>query len=194
VGRYFWLQILRALIVSIPIVILIAILAATGVLSVLGHRDSNAALVMVPAMLLGEIGGLVWAVLVFIRIALAFPAAIGEDLTAWRAIRRSFELTRGAKGRIFVVGLVLVFLNYAGVFVLEIVLMAIVAVGLLVGALLHLSIAWAIGGGCVVGIVLLAGLMLWSSIGWSALCIGTAALYRDQRLRAEGAAAGVISS
>jgi len=58
-------------------------------------------------------GAIVYAVLMLLRYSLAIPAAVVEDLKARPAIRRSVELSKGSRGRIFVL-LLLIFVIELG--------------------------------------------------------------------------------
>jgi len=58
-------------------------------------------LLLVPLML----AALVYGVLMSLRYSLAMPACVVEGLPAGQAIKRSIELSQGARGRIFVLGL-----------------------------------------------------------------------------------------
>jgi hypothetical protein len=55
------------------------------------------ALLMIPAV--------VYAILMSLRYALALPACVLEDLKTRKALRRGIDLSKGARGRIFVLGL-----------------------------------------------------------------------------------------
>ncbi len=46
-----------------------------------------------------------YGVVMMLRYSLAVPACVVEDQTAFKAIRRSIDLSKGARGRIFVLGL-----------------------------------------------------------------------------------------
>lgn len=192
-GRYLWLQLLRAIVITFPILIVggvAAVAVGAGVYAMM-RANSQAIFVLIPLLILFYIASLVWTVLAMIRLALAYPASIAEGLTAWSAIRRSLRLTRGAMGRIFVVALVIFAVNYAGTCVLEMAMMLIVALGLLAGLALHLGTPWAIGGGIIFGLVFLVAVFVWTMATYSALFISTVVLYRDQRLRLEGTAPAV---
>jgi hypothetical protein len=58
-------------------------------------------LVMTPVFLLALIYGL----LMSLRYSLSMPACVVEELTATQSIKRSIQLSKGARGRIFVLGL-----------------------------------------------------------------------------------------
>jgi len=53
------------------------------------------------------LGAFVYAVLMALRYSLALPAAVLEDLPARKALRRSIDLSKGSRGRIFVLGLLI---------------------------------------------------------------------------------------
>jgi hypothetical protein len=50
---------------------------------------------------------MIYAIWMALRYSLAIPASVVENLKARVAIRRSIDLTRGARGRIFVLGLLI---------------------------------------------------------------------------------------
>lgn len=118
-GRYLWLMALVALAVYTPFLILfggylllaIVYLIPKGVLANAGtHANPQATLVFGAATLavvLLSIPALVYAVIMGLRYSLAVPAAVVEDLKARPALRRSIELSKGARGRIFVLGLLI---------------------------------------------------------------------------------------
>jgi uncharacterized membrane protein len=58
------------------------------------------------------IGWLVYAILMGLRYALAVPACVVEKLTARNAIRRSIDLSKGSRGRIFVLGLLVITIQF----------------------------------------------------------------------------------
>ena len=98
-GRYIWLAILRALIVMLPIVGFGAVIVGTVGLSMArgrGGMDPSVMIVIFPLLMLFYLGAMVFAVLVMLRLVLAVPACVAEDLSAWKGIRRSNQLTKGA--------------------------------------------------------------------------------------------------
>jgi uncharacterized membrane protein len=56
-------------------------------------------------------GAIAYAVFMALRYSLAVPASVLEDLPARKAIRRSIELSKGSRGRIFVLGLLITFIQ-----------------------------------------------------------------------------------
>jgi hypothetical protein len=59
------------------------------------------------------LGAMIYAVIMALRYSLAIPSSVIEDLKARRAIRRSIELSKGSRGRIFVL-LLLIFVIEIG--------------------------------------------------------------------------------
>ena len=120
-GRYLWLMVVTAFRAWVPLAIayvaLFAILFAvmpSGFL--LNPQVAHNAppqnptqlivaglgmLVLLPLML----GACVYGVLMSLRYSLAMPACVVERLPAGQAIKRSIELSKGSRGRIFVLGL-----------------------------------------------------------------------------------------
>lgn len=74
----------------------------------LGGRSGNSVLTVIGGglVLLAVLGGLSGGFVLYLRNALAVPAAVAEGLTIRSAMRRSKNLAAGTKGRIFVVLLI----------------------------------------------------------------------------------------
>lgn len=120
IGRYLWLMVIIAFVVYIPFLILFGgyftclfvYLKPLGALSQAGaapNPQAALALVGVTAVfvLLG-IPALVYSILMGLRYSLALPASVVEDLKARQALKRSIELSKGARGRIFLLALLIV--------------------------------------------------------------------------------------
>jgi hypothetical protein len=117
VVRYVWLMVLRGLIVAIPIFVL-AVAVGVGALFLgfipkEGTPGPAALFLLIPLVVLFYIGAFVYAIIMTLRLSLAFCASVHEGLTATQAIKRSGVLTRGAKGRIFLVLLIIYAISYA---------------------------------------------------------------------------------
>ncbi len=105
--RYIGLYLLQALIIGVaPIAVwigLVLLAAATAVLAQkAGMGDiAGGALFGIVAVLavVALIGYVIWMLL---RLSLAFPACVVEQIGAWPAVKRSSNLSKGTKGRIFV--------------------------------------------------------------------------------------------
>jgi hypothetical protein len=119
-GRYLWLMTVTALIVWVPIGLLYAGYLAFVLLYVrprgiltqaAGAHDPQAYLVFVVvtlAFVLLALAGVVYAILMGLRYSLAVPSCVIEDIKATKALRRSAELSKGSRGRIFLLGLLVV--------------------------------------------------------------------------------------
>ena len=119
-GRYLWIMAIATFFAYLPFIIiysafLLLLLAFAGVSGgAAHHQGANADPYGAILVLMGSIGillltlpAIVYAVWMAIRYSLAIPASVVENLKARVAIRRSIELTRGARGRIFVLGLLI---------------------------------------------------------------------------------------
>jgi hypothetical protein len=194
IGRYTWLVVLRGLIISIPIFALFAVIAVGGLLVTLvtkGNVSSNAStgalFLLIPLGILLYAGGAVYAVIMTLRLSLAFPACVHENLTAGQAIKRSGVLTHGAKGRIFLVLLIIYAISYAAIMVMYAAGLFIFAIAAFAGAgnMQHLS-PLTIAMIAVAGVAVLAVFLLWMALLMAGYSTAYAVFYRDQRLRKEG--------
>jgi hypothetical protein len=191
-GRYLWLMILRAIIASAPF-FLLAIIVFAGAFSAAArgssHADPGVAFMLVPLLMLFYAGTGIYIVLVLIWLAFSYPASVEEDLTAAESIARSVRLTRGARGRIFLLGAVIYAITYAATLVMQCVLVVVGGVVFLAGAALHLAMnPWGFIGGGVAVLCLIAVFLLLSACSMSAYATAWAVLYRNQRLFLEGIA------
>jgi hypothetical protein len=187
--RYLWLMFLAYLVAFLPALLIeLAMIVPMGLFAVGKTSPVTAFVYMIPMEMLLFLGASVYGVIMAMRFSLAFPASLAEDLTAWAAIRRSGQLTQGAKGRIFLVLLVIYALAYAAEMVGLVVLMVIFGVGALAVAALHItlaSVAGVIGVG--LGAVCFLGfIFLFMALIWSAFSTSLAVLYHDHRLRKGG--------
>jgi len=118
-GRYLWLGCLKFLFAWTPLAVLYGGFVGTylyyvarGVLPQPGAPPAAAPAGGDPAMIVFGVVTIAFGLLFFpafiygtfmsLRYALAVPASVVENLRARNAIRRSIELTKGARGRIFV--------------------------------------------------------------------------------------------
>jgi hypothetical protein len=191
-GRYIWLAILRALIVMLPILVFGALIVGLFGLSMArgrGGMDPSLMIVIFPLFMLLYVVWLVYTVLIMLRLVLAVPASVAEDVSAWKGLRRSNQLTYGAKGRIFLLFLLIYAIAYAAFLVAEVVLFFLGAIVALVGMMLHLTMApWGFVGIGVGAVVFICAYLLWMACIWAAYTTLFAVVYRDQRLRQEGVA------
>lgn len=125
-GRYVWLMLIMLVIMWTPLALgyggyLYTILVwirpfSKGAAHTLGSStaaapDQRAVMVLgVATILFGMfcVAALAYALVMFLRYALAIAASVVEDLKAWPALGRSVELSKGSRGRIFVLALLVV--------------------------------------------------------------------------------------
>jgi hypothetical protein len=190
-GRYFWLLLLRQLIVAGPATLLVpAFLLFSLGATVRGGSSAPALAVMgILVLALLYMGAMVWAVLVMIRLVLAYPACIAENLTAWEAVRRSNRLSQGGRLRIFLVGLVLYAVTYAAMLACELVFGIVAGMGAIPVLVFHLGEAWVMTGLILLGICLFCTMLLLAMCISSSYSVAFAILYREH-VRLESTAAG----
>jgi hypothetical protein len=119
-GRYLWLMAITTTVIWLPFGLLYAgyslfilrYVKPSGILSHAPvHKDPQMLLIfalVTLAFALLLLGAIIYAILMGLRYSLAVPAAVVEDLPARRAIRRSIDLSKGSRGRIFLLGLLVV--------------------------------------------------------------------------------------
>jgi hypothetical protein len=118
-GRYIWLSLIMGVIVYTPFVVIFGGYLLFVLVYVKQHKMFGAAAGTDPsaAMVVGLISlgfivlamaWMVYAILMGLRYSLAIPACVVEDVKAREAIRRSIELSKGSRGRIFMLGLLIV--------------------------------------------------------------------------------------
>ena len=124
-GRYLWLMTIVTFFIYIPFIVLfiayfVFLFAYARPHQVFATGGANAnpqatvvfALVTLAFSVL-SLGAFVYTVLMALRYSLGVPASVIEDLKARKAIRRSIELSKGSRGRIFVL-LLLIFVIELG--------------------------------------------------------------------------------
>jgi hypothetical protein len=126
-GRYLWLGTLKAMIAWSPMILVyggmfgaLFYLQGKGVLPVAGqapvhHPPSDPSMMIFGLVFLG-LGLLFFPALIYgtwmsIRYALAVPASVVENLRVWAALRRSVELSKGARGGIFALWILVVVID-----------------------------------------------------------------------------------
>ena len=190
-GRYLWLMTIMAFVLWLPLLVIYcayivvfllylkphgAVTAphAAGVAMTASAQQANLLFILftlgfaVLAMI-----GFAYAVVMGLRYALSVAASVVENLTAREGIRRSVNLTKGARGRIFVLGLL--------VFVIQFGLVAITQMFFVVAAFKQ-------HGQLSVGVRVLQqfiGFLTNTFIG-PMYATGLTLFYYDQRVRKEG--------
>jgi Membrane domain of glycerophosphoryl diester phosphodiesterase len=82
------------------------------VLAALGSGLVGGGALFALAIILGVAGLVTYGFWMAIRVSLAFPAAVVEQVSAWDALRRSASLCRGTRGRILVLLVLAIALNF----------------------------------------------------------------------------------
>jgi hypothetical protein len=187
IGRYVWLMVLKGLILAIPILVCVAAALGGALLFGLvpnGNPSPAALFFLVPLAVLLYLGGIVYAVIMTMRLSLAYPASAHENLTAMQAVKRSGVLTQGAKGRIFLMLLVIYAIGYAVAMVFYVIGLFVVAIGAVAGAsLFHAWTPLTITLAALAGLVFIALVFAWALLLMAAYNVTFAVFYRDQRLR-----------
>jgi hypothetical protein len=192
-GRHIWLLFLLAAIVAGPFYLIVALLFGFSVLlgfQAHGSQFPAGFFVLFPILVVVMLAGYAYMILAFLRYSLVFATCVIEDLPASAAFKRSAQLTRGARGRIFLVMLVVYAASYAMILVGEIGLFLFAGVGVLIGSLLHLSLQSA---GLLFFVIplailaLLAMMLLVFSLPYACYSAALGVLYCDQRYRVDGA-------
>jgi hypothetical protein len=192
-GRSLWLMVLFMLYLIVPIVV-IAVLIGVGA-ALMGHGSAVGsgpayAFFLIPLLVLLYIGILIYSVLIMLRFAVAYPACIEEDLPAWNALKRSASLTSGAKGRIFLVLLVVYAVVYAVEIVCILVFLVLAAFIAFAAMVAHVAAGtpafFTLVGLGIFGYAVVIGACI--LLSYAAFTTALALLYHDQRLRKDALA------
>lgn len=198
-GRVVWLMILRYLWIALPIALLLGAIALAIMVPVLGGKpnlDPGLLFVLLPLFLLGYGGSMIYGVWMALRLGLAVAACLMEEKSATESLQRSAQLTRGIKGRMALVMLVVYAIGAAAILVLEMAGFAGAAVVILIGSGLHVSPQQPIVaiGAWVLAVAVFAAFLLLAMLSWASYVITFAVFYDDQRLRLEGAVWGGVGA
>ena len=193
-GRYLWLMVLVVLYLVAPLVVFAGLIGGGAALLVMHGAQPGAPpaalFLLIPAAILAYFGFLVYCILIMLRFAVAFPAAVVEDVAARAALRRSISLTCGARGRIFLVMLVV----YAAMYVASMAVFIVFGVIGSVGAIASIAAHVAVGSGAfyvlvgVAALLYLLCMVLYTSFTYAAMNTALAVIYHDQRWRKDGVA------
>lgn len=190
-GRYLWLMVLLFLYVVAPVVVFGALIGGGALLIEHSAQPGSAPvamLLLIPAAILALLGFFVYCILIMLRFAVAFPVSVAEGLTAQAALRRSAALTCGARGRIFLVMLVVYAAMYVAGMVIIIPFGVIGSVGALAAMAAHVRAGSAafyilIALGAVIYLLLM---VVYAAVTYAALNTALAVIYHDQRWRKDG--------
>jgi MFS family permease len=198
-GRYAWLMILRALIIALPFIPLVLVFGVVAgfMAGMVSHGSDNAGILflLIPLGVLLYIGAMIYAVIMSLRFSLAYCACVHEGLTARQALTRSGVLTQGAKGRIFLVLLVIYAISYAVMMVIYVIgIMLTVVIAGVAGLSAHSLTPLGIAAIAVAGLCAAVVVIYWAALLMAAYSAAFAVLYRDQCLRRDGPQAFPVST
>ncbi len=190
-GRIVWLLILRWLWIALPMMVVFALLGGAAAVNVLvSGRNTNPGVLFLawPLLVLAYFGGMVYAVWMTLRLGLALPACVNEDLTAMESLKRSRRLAHGALGRIFLIILVVYAINAGIMIVIEMAGLMVAAVIGLIASLMHMHLTQPLTGIGIglLAIVVISAFLLFMTLSWASYAVAFSVLYDDQRLRVEG--------
>jgi hypothetical protein len=149
--------------------------------------------VLLPVEFLGMFAAMVAGLLVALRLSSAFPASVFEALNVRAAIKRSWRLTRGAMGKIFLVMLVIYGVTYVAMMV---VMMVAISAGAIVYMLFSGSMAhpsphtlWILATcGGLTYLTLIASFITFS---WAGYSTALGVLYNEERMQVDPPPAGI---
>jgi hypothetical protein len=192
-GRHLWLMVLGALYVIVPVVVIAALIGLIVLLAIHANASGGwppAIVALIPLFVLLYLGFIAYCILIMLRFALAYPVCVSEGLTAWNSLQRSAQLTRGAKGRIFLVLLVIYAATYVANLVLTCGLMTLGVLGAFAASLAHVA-AGSPAFFILIGLAALGYLIVTigsSMFSYAAFTTALAVIYHDQRRRKDGIA------
>ena len=184
-GRYLWIMTIATFFIYLPFVLIygaffVLIFSFVGLKGASAHSGAAAdpyagAIVGIASILilLLSFPAIVYAIWMALRYSLAIPASVVEDLKARPALRRSVELSQGARGRILLLGLLIAVIQIGLVLVTQSFFIAM--------AFKHKMVlpAWAQAAQQIVG-------FLTNSFIGPMYATGLTLFYYDQRVRKEG--------
>jgi hypothetical protein len=190
-GRYLWLMTIMAAVLWVPFALiygsylsvvflyarpngLLATTHATGGAAMAVNREAGIVFGLATlAFAMLAVVALAYAVVMGLRYALAIAACVVEDLSARQALRRSIQLSKGSRGRIFVLGL----------------LVAVIQTGLvIITQLFFMIMAFRQHGELPAGVRVLQQMIAFATNSFIGpmYATGLTLFYYDQRVRKEG--------
>jgi hypothetical protein len=189
-GRHVWLMVLGSLYILVPLAVIGGVVGLSALLlshSAGAKANPTAFVALVPLFVLFYLGFIAYSFIIMLRFSLAYPVCVAEGLTAWNSLQRSAQLTRGAKGRIFLVMLVV----YAAMYLVNMVLvcgfMVLGAIGAFGASMAHVT-AGTPAFYILIGLAGLGYLLLMivsSTLSYAAYTTALAVMYHDQRRRTD---------
>jgi len=177
--RYLWLYCLQGLFAVVaPLLVFGGALLGIAIASAVGAASDT----MVGAVaIVGGIGFSTSFLLALPRLWLAFPVCVVEQTTAWAALKRGYRLSKGTRGRLFVLCLLGAALGRLLTVALAVPLM--IVVELIPGANTpqHQDLA-----GMVMLFIMVAAYFAVQALTWPVYALALLFFYYDQRIRQEG--------
>lgn len=139
-ARSLWLMILIGLYIAIPVAVFALLIGGALALirfAAIAGPGHTAAFLLIPLIALLYIAIFVYSVFITVRFSAAYPACVTEQLTARASLRRSAFLTRGNRWRILGVFAIC----YAAAYALNLVVIALYAVVVVLGAVVAATVA-----------------------------------------------------
>ncbi len=193
-GRYIGLALLQYLCICGPILAVELLLGGGALLITFAHGNDSvppaALLAFIAVAALFYFASMAYAIWMGLRLGMAFPASVAENLPAVAALKRSAQLSYKVKGTLFLALILIYLISYVAMFVIEIGGAAVGAVAVLVFTLLHLGTAVGIAIAIVLGSIFVAALFLYSILMWAAFLLCFTVIYCDQRPRIDGTSDG----
>lgn len=190
--RLLWMMFLRMAAVMLPFVVAMVVFAiGIWAMAVKGATPHPALyFVLVPLVVALYLGGFVWAFWISLHLLLATPVCMAEDLSAWNSLKRSGQLSRGGKWRMFGVFFVVGLIMTAVVMALEMIVFALLGLGALTALAIHAHPVVPHSTGWIVSVSILGAVVFYLLIAlqWASYSVTMTVLYQDQRFRAEGVA------
>ena len=181
--HYIWLLSLEGLILFIAPSVVVTILTVIFAVSegMTGKSAYEAGAGAGGVMLLFVAAMAIYALCMLLMVCLSFPACVAENVNAWTALKRSFSLSKGTRGRIFVLYILGMILRWGLGLVL--ILPVILVINLVPGidTPQHARIL-----GTVMVLVLYGGSFLLRAFTRPVYAIAQLLFYYDQRIRKEG--------
>lgn len=188
-GRYVLLFLVISMIAMSPVIVGELLMIFPAVLLRHGSESQNPLyIVLLSLFMVVVFAGIVVSILIMLRLSLSFPSCIVESLPTIAAIKRSNKLTNGAKGRIFLVLLVVYAISYAAyvvcMFAGFIVFAILALVRQVAGA--HLPQALTMAAFICAAAVMFSVMILYMAGTGAGYATALGIIYNDQRLRLDG--------
>jgi hypothetical protein len=180
---YSWLLLLQAIVAC-----LVPMCAAVVVIGPLIYLISRSGAGLGAGFALGflvfAVGGAAIGVIVWLALSFSMGMAVcvAEKKTAWQSLRRSWRLSQGTRGRIFVLYLLVLALSFVALMISYFVLVIAALAASLAGSGSAVAAIVMIAGGIVYFVVYIGSQIALAPVPW----LGLVLFYYDQRIRKEG--------